>query len=195
MVKFFEGLPLFPSTTALETRRSALDESARAHAEAAQPGSSTRADNPSEAAAPAQQGQGEPPRSDPADWQPYLAKALLAGRFFQNAQDTQSFAAGAVIGAAHLLDNVIKNRVGDNPALRDCMDMLSRAIWIEHVRVFKATTEQRTGRRWDPVARRWLVPKRKKARDGSSKTRREGNSSRTADAPRRSNRNQASGRR
>jgi hypothetical protein len=39
----------------------------------------------------------------------------------------RGFAAGAVIGAVHLLDNIIKNRI----------DMLSNAIWIEHVRVFK----------------------------------------------------------
>jgi hypothetical protein len=185
------------ANTARRTRQSssARAEGSTSHAEAAQAGSSTHADNPSDATAQAQQGQGERPRSDPTDWQPYLAMALLAGRFFRNAQDSRSFAAGAVISAAHLLDNVIKNRVGGNPALRECMDMLSHAIWIEHVRVFKATTEQRTGRRWDPVARRWVVPKRKKARDGSSKTPRTGNSNRTAAAPRGSKRNQASGRR
>jgi curved DNA-binding protein CbpA len=186
------------ANTARRTRQSssARAEGSTSHAEAAQPGSSAHADNPSDAAAAqAQQGQGERLRSDGTDWQPYLAKALLAGRFFRNAQDSRSFAAGAVIGAAGLLDNIIKNRVGDNPELRECVDMLSHAIWIEHVRVFKATTEQRTGRRWDPVARRWVVRKRKKARDGSSKTPRIGNSDRTAAAPRRSKRNQASGRR
>jgi curved DNA-binding protein CbpA len=203
------GLQIHRERTEARTRTSATANTARrtrhrsstpagestSHAEPAQPGSSTPADGPSDAAAAQAQGQGEPARSDPADWQPYLAKALLAGRFFRDAQESRSFAAGAVIGAAQLLDNVIKNRVGDNPALRDCMDMLSHAIWIEHVRVFKATTEQRTGRRWDPVARRWVVPKRKKARDGSSKKRRTGNSSRTPGAPRRSNRHHDSGRR
>jgi curved DNA-binding protein CbpA len=187
------------ANTARRTRQnsSARAEGSASRAEAAQPGSfTTHANNPSDAAAAqAQQAQGERPRSDPTDWQPYLAKALLAGRFFRDAQNSRSFAAGVAIGAAGLLDNIIKNRVGDNPELRECVDMLSHAIWIEHVRVFKATTEQRTGRRWDPVTRRRVVRKRKKTRDGSSKTPRTGNSDRTAPAPRRRSRNQASGRR
>jgi hypothetical protein len=183
-----------PADTARRTRQgsSARAEGSTSHAEAAQSGSSAHAYHPSRTAAGRPQpGQGEPPRSDPTDWQPYLAKALLAGRFFGTAQDRRSFAAGVAISAASLLDNVIKNRVGDNPALREGLDMLAHAIWIEHVRVFKATTEQRTGRRWDPVARRWVVPKRKKARDGSSKAARSGGGSRTAAARRRRKQDQA----
>jgi curved DNA-binding protein CbpA len=150
------------------------------HAKAAQPGSSTNADHPDHAAeARAQPGQGEPSGTDATEWQPYLAKALLAGRFYRTSEDRRSFTAGVAIGAANLLDNIIKNRVGDNPALREVVDMLSHAIWSEHVRVSKATAEQRTG---DPAARRSIIPKRKKARDGSSKAARPARRSRTAAA-------------
>jgi curved DNA-binding protein CbpA len=167
-------------------RSSAHADESTSHAEA-------HADDPSRAAAQTQPGHGERPRSDPTDWQPYLAKALFAGRFFRDALDGRSFGAGAVIGAADLLDHVIKNRIGDNPVLRECLDMLSHAIWIEHVRVFEGMAEQRTGRRWDPEARRWVVPKRKKARDGSSKAARSEGSSRPAGARHQRDRDHASG--
>ena len=163
------------------------------HAKAAQPGSWTSADHPDRAAeTKTEPGQGEPSGSDATEWQPYLAKALLAGRFFRTAQDRQSFTAGVAIGAANLLDNIIKNRVGDNPALREVVDMLSHAIWSEHVRVSKAAAEQRTVA---PAPRRTVIRKRKKARDASSKSARSVRCSRTASAPRRSNRNNAAGRR
>lgn len=150
------------------------------HAKAAQPGSSTSADRPDRAAeTKTQPGQDESSGSDATEWQPYLAKALLAGRFFRTAEDRRSFTAGVAIGAANLLDNIIKSRVGDNPALREVVDMLSHAIWSEHVRVSKAMAEQRTG---DPTSRRSVIPKRKKARAGSSKAARPVRSSRTAAA-------------
>jgi curved DNA-binding protein CbpA len=164
-------------------RRAWRDVFARAHestrdAKAAQAGSSTSADHPEHAAGTKPQpGQGEPSGSDATEWQPYLAKALLAGRFFRNAEDRRSFTAVVAIGAANLLDNIIKNRVGDNPALREVVDMLSHAIWSEHVRVSKAMAEQRTAA---PAARSSVIPKRKKARDGSSKAARSVRSSRTA---------------
>jgi curved DNA-binding protein CbpA len=179
-------------------RRAWRDVFARAHestshAKAAQAGSSTSADHPDHpAGAKAQSGQGEPSGSDATEWQSYLAKALLAGRFFRTAEDRRSFTAGVAIGAANLLDNIIKNRVGDNPALQKVVDMLSHAIWSEHVRVSKATAEQRTVA---PAPRRTVIRKRKKARGASSKAARSMRSSRTAAAPRRSNRNDGSGRR
>jgi len=37
------------------------------------------------------------------EWQPYLAKALLASRFLQTGKDRRSFATGAAIGAANAL--------------------------------------------------------------------------------------------
>jgi hypothetical protein len=145
------------------------------------------------AAAQAQPGNGEPPGADSTEWQPYLAKALFAGKFVHDALAGRSIAVTAIIGAATLLDHVIKHRVGDNPKLRDCLDQLSHAIWMEQVDEFKGIVETRTGHRWDPVACRWVVPKRKDARDGSSKAARTGSSSRTAAARRRRKRDHASG--
>lgn len=184
------------SAAADTVRRTRQGSSARAkrstsHAEAVQPGSSTHADEPSHAAAHVQTEQGQPPPADPTDWQPYLARALLAGRFFRTAQDRQSFTAGVAIGAANALDNIIKNRVGDNPALRKVVDTLSHAIWAEHVRVSKARAEQRTA---DPTLRRSVIQKSKKTRDASSRAARSEGSNQTAAARRRSNREEAPGR-
>jgi curved DNA-binding protein CbpA len=153
------------------------------HAGAVQPGSSANPDPHHAAEATAQPRQDERSGSAATDWQPYLARALLAGRFFRTDQDRRSFAAGVAIGAANLLDNIIKNRVGGDPALREVVDMLSHAIWTEHVRVSNATAEQRTGRGGDPARRRVIV-KRKKTRDRSSKRAQSDGISRTAATPR-----------
>jgi hypothetical protein len=100
--------------------------------------------------------------------------------------------AGVAIGAANALDDIIKNRVGDNPALREIIDVLSHAIWAEHVRVSKATAEQRTG---DPAPRRTVIRKRKKARGASSKAVRSVRSNRRAAAQRRRDQEHAPSRR
>jgi curved DNA-binding protein CbpA len=117
------------------------------HSPAAHAGESTGGS----AAAQAQPGHGgEPPGPDFTEWQPYLAKALFAGKFVHDALSGRSIAVTAIIGVATLLDRVIKHRVGDNPKLRDCVDQLSHAIWMEQVDEFKGIVETRTGRRWDP---------------------------------------------
>lgn len=176
-------------------RAAARAEGSPSRAEAVQPGSSTNPDPRHAAEAKAQPRQGERSGSPATEWQPYLAKALLAGRFFRTDQDRRSFAAGVAVGAANLLDNIIKNRVGGDPALREVVDMLSHAIWTEHVRVSKAMAEQRTGRRGDPAARRRVILKRKKTRDRSSKPAQSKDISRTAATPRGHNADQAPRRR
>lgn len=93
-----------------------------------------------------------------SEWHVEIVRTLVAEEFMRAMLSGQWLNAIAIMGSAYILDRVIENRIGQNPARREALDAIAKEIGERRDRRVMEALVTQAGYRWDAATDSWILP-------------------------------------